>query len=135
MTRADNGGDNLEDEDIDAPAAEELKMLASLLWEANQRRRLKGKKGEAIRELSEIRAQIADESLSPAERVRFAKRTYKGRRSHGEDRGAPAQFRLTWLPRFRGQRCLGSDKRVEALRCRSGGRQTRCRKSLLPGKI
>ena len=25
---------------------------------------------------------------------------YKGRRSHGEDRGAPAQFRLTWLPVF-----------------------------------
>jgi hypothetical protein len=46
MTHADNGGDNLEDEDIDAPAVEELKMLATLLWDANQRKRLKEKKGK-----------------------------------------------------------------------------------------
>jgi hypothetical protein len=74
MTHADNGGDNLEDEDIDAPAVEELRMLATLLWDANTRKRLKGKKGEALRELSEIRAQIANESLSPTERVRLGNR-------------------------------------------------------------
>ena len=46
MTHADNGGDNLEDEDIDAPAVEELRMLATLLWDFHPRTRLKGKKGK-----------------------------------------------------------------------------------------
>jgi hypothetical protein len=35
---------HLEDEDIDAPGIEELKMLSTLLWDANPRKRLKGKK-------------------------------------------------------------------------------------------
>jgi len=40
-----------EDEDIDAPTVEELTMLATLLWDANPRKPLKGKKVEALREL------------------------------------------------------------------------------------
>jgi len=39
-------------------------------------------------------------AITEVEALGFVKRTYKGRRSHGEDRGAPAQFRLTWLPVF-----------------------------------
>lgn len=39
-------------------------------------------------------------AIAEIEALGFAKRTCKGRRSHGEDRGAPAQFRLTWLSVF-----------------------------------
>jgi hypothetical protein len=35
-----------EDEDIDAPTIEELKTLATLLWDFHPRKRLKGKKGK-----------------------------------------------------------------------------------------
>lgn len=38
--------------------------------------------------------------IAEVEALGFAKRTSKGRKAHGEDRGAPAQFRLTWLPVF-----------------------------------
>jgi hypothetical protein len=61
-------------EDIDAPTIEELKTLATLLWDFHPRTRLKGKKGEALRELSEIRAQIVNGSLSATERVRLGNR-------------------------------------------------------------
>jgi hypothetical protein len=60
-----------EDEDIDAPTIEELKTLATLLWDFHPRTRLKGKIGEALRELSEIRDQIDNGSLSATERVRL----------------------------------------------------------------
>jgi hypothetical protein len=39
-------------------------------------------------------------AIAEVEALGFAKRTFKGRRSYGEDRGAPAQWRLTWLPVF-----------------------------------
>jgi hypothetical protein len=78
MRRADNGGDNPEDEDIDVPVptAAARALLASLLWDAHPRKRLKGKIGEALRELSEIRAKIANGPLSPAERLRLDKRLW-----------------------------------------------------------
>jgi hypothetical protein len=63
-----------EDEDIDAPTIEELKTLATLLWDFHPRTRLKGKKEEALRELSEIRDQIDNGSLSATERVRLGNR-------------------------------------------------------------
>ena len=67
---------NMEDEDVEAPTFEELETLAGLLRDANPRKRLKGPKGEALRELSEIEAQIADRSASPAERVRLSNRLW-----------------------------------------------------------
>ena len=39
-------------------------------------------------------------AIAEVEALGFAKRTFPGRRSCGEDRGAPAQYRLTWLPVF-----------------------------------
>jgi hypothetical protein len=39
-------------------------------------------------------------AIAEVEALGWAVRTFYGRRSCGEDRGAPAQFRLTWLPVF-----------------------------------
>ncbi len=39
-------------------------------------------------------------AIAEVEALGFAKRTSKGRRSYGEDPGASAQWRLTWLPVF-----------------------------------
>ena len=39
-------------------------------------------------------------AVAEVEALGLAIRTYHGRRTCGEDRGAPAQFRLTWLPVF-----------------------------------
>lgn len=39
-------------------------------------------------------------AIAEVEALGFAKRTCMGRKSHGEDRGVSAQFRLTWLPVF-----------------------------------
>lgn len=40
------------------------------------------------------------DAITEVEALGFAKRTCKGRKAHGKDPGAPAQFRLTWLPIF-----------------------------------
>ena len=61
-----------EDEDVDAPTIEELKILATLLWDAYPRTRLKGKKGEALHELSEIRAQIVTDRSLPLKKYVWA---------------------------------------------------------------
>jgi len=92
---------HLEDEDIDAPGIEELKMLSTLLWDANPRKRLKGKKGEAIRELSEIRAQIANGSLSATERVHLGNRLWALNGTSFSGPGPLGVGKFVWRPNRR----------------------------------
>ena len=90
-----------EDEDIDAPTVEELKMLATLLWDANQRKRLKGKKEEALRELIEIRAQIVKGSLSATERVRLGNRLWALNGTSFSGPGPLGVGQFVWRPNRR----------------------------------
>jgi hypothetical protein len=46
------------------------------------------------------RGRAISAAIQEIEAAGFAMRTYHGRRTCGQDKGAPAQFRLTWLPVF-----------------------------------
>jgi hypothetical protein len=60
----------VEDEDIDAPAFDDLKFRARLLRDANPKPlRHRGKKGDALRELAEIEAHLERGGLSARERI------------------------------------------------------------------
>jgi hypothetical protein len=101
MTRAANGVDDLEDQDVDAPPLEDLEMLASLLRAANPSKRLKGAKGEALRELSEIEAQIANGSLSPGETKRLGNRLWALNGTSFSGPGPLGVGRFVWRPNRR----------------------------------